>query len=502
MALQKYFSQNFSLDYRSLAAFRMLYGFLLIIDIVNRGIYLEAHYSNNGVVSIEIASTLKHYLHFCLHFLSGESGFITLLFFLQILMALMIVIGYRTKLFVLLSFIFLVSLHCRNSLILDSGDNVLKVMLFWSIFIPIATKFSFDSLLRKNKSTIEKNTISNIGTFAFILQLLSIYIVTGFLKTGENWIDGTAVYYTLQLDTYTTFMGDWLGKQDLLCKFLNYLTLLIEKTFWLLIFIPFKWQLFRVICVAIFMLLHIGFALNMHLGIFPLICIFAWVALLPPLFWDKVLRFQAFNKLIAIVRVRGNNCFKFLFRKRIIEKRYFSDFSQSIKSQIIVCVLLLSVIGWNAAKLKLIDLPKSISNFVILMNLNQSWSMFAPQPYKSDGWYIAKAIRSDGLAIDLFTNSPVSYLKPSDVSDTYLNQRWRKYFTNLYQPKNEKYRGALVRYLRNRYEKQIAKTGVFIETVELVYMREKTLPNYEIPKIDKITLWKYWKDEKYKTNFK
>ncbi|PAU93867.1 hypothetical protein CK503_09345 [Aliifodinibius salipaludis] len=99
--------------------------------------------------------------------------------------ALFVLFGYRTKLAIIVTFVLLLSLHNKNPWILNSGDAYLRMVVFWNIFLPLNKFYSFDNLNNKKP----KNTkYTSFASFGFILQILLLYVITGFLKSSPEWL--------------------------------------------------------------------------------------------------------------------------------------------------------------------------------------------------------------------------------------------------------------------------------------------------------------------------
>ena len=167
--------------------------------------------------------------------------------------------------------------------------------------------------------------------------------------------------------------------------------------------------------------------------------------------------------------------------------------SISFATNIVTVFFLTCITLWNLRIIapSLFKLPKAIDGLSFVLGLDQKWSMFAPYPKKNDGWYVIPGKLKNGTEIDVFQEGePVNWEKPTLVSATYRNQRWRKYLSNLHSQKNKKRRLYYGRYLcrnwntKHKGEKQL-------NTFEIYFMLEKTLPNYQIPKVKKILLWKH-----------
>jgi len=101
---------------------------------------------------------------------------------------------------------------------------------------------------------------------------------------------------------------------------------------------------------------------------------------------------------------------------------------------IVVVVLTLYVAWWNVGvTYGDWEMPGALKTIGTAVRLDQNWNMFAPYPMKDDGWYIIPARLANGKEVDLFHNGdPVSYDKPTYVSKSYEDSRWRRYMMNLW----------------------------------------------------------------------
>jgi hypothetical protein len=79
------------------------------------------------------------------HFLSGQPAFQGALFLLAAVAATAVALGYYTRLAMFLSWYLVISLHDGNPIILHNGDGVLRLLLFWGMFLPLGDHWSLDS---------------------------------------------------------------------------------------------------------------------------------------------------------------------------------------------------------------------------------------------------------------------------------------------------------------------------------------------------------------------
>lgn len=99
--------------------------------------------------------------------------------------------------------IYFVSVNLGNKafVILDGGDNLIQLMWVYLIFMD-PEKHSADA----SDSFFNQlnNGLSNVAFLMARIQLVLVYLVAGLAKvTGPLWENGTALYYTLNVDEYT-----------------------------------------------------------------------------------------------------------------------------------------------------------------------------------------------------------------------------------------------------------------------------------------------------------
>ncbi len=276
-----------SLDLRAMAAFRFFLGFILIVDIVTRAADIRSHYSDFGILPRH--AYIEHFsnpLHVSLHLASGLVEWQALLFTLTAIAGFCVMIGYRTRFATIVAWVLLVSMHNRNTMILNGGDVLFRAIYFWSILLPLGARYSVDAALNTNE-TAPKKLFFSAATIGISVQIAILYVSTAMLKTGKEWWpDGTASYYALQLDSFVTPFGRWMGQQVEMLKFGTFVVYFLELLSGFLIFVPLFFQQIRLLIIAALMFMHFNFDLTMRLGIFPWVDIIALIVLIPSSFWD------------------------------------------------------------------------------------------------------------------------------------------------------------------------------------------------------------------------
>lgn len=276
----------FAIDLRTLALLRVGLAVMIIADLVLRARDLRAHYTDFGIMPRAVIDGFMHPASFSLHLMNGSAWFQVVLFLLAGLLALLLLVGYRTRLMTVLSWVMLVSLQMRNPMILSGEDNLLVLLLFWSMFLPIGARYSIDAALDNNAGT-HPNRFVSIASAALLIQGMSMYLFSALLKSDARWVpDGTAVYFALQLDYLVTPLALWFRQFEALLHGLTYYVWGLELIGPLLLFSPILLRPLRAVLQLAFMSMHFGFFLFLQIGLFPFISILMNLTFTQGWVWD------------------------------------------------------------------------------------------------------------------------------------------------------------------------------------------------------------------------
>lgn len=278
----------FGIDLRTLALFRLGLGLLLILDLALRARDLAAHYTDIGILPRDVAFGVLSPGAFSLHLLNGTVWFQAALFVVAALFAAMLMVGFRTRLATITSWVLLLSLQNRNPYILSGEDNLLLLLTFWAMFLPLGARYSVDMALDRRTRELP-NAWFSVATLALLVQGMSVYFFSALLKSDPQWIpDGTAVYYALQLDYLVTPFGLWFRQFGELLQGLTWYVWTLELIGPVLIFSPVFHRTLRAAFLAAFVTLHIGFFLCLEIGLFPFVAILMNLAFVPGWMWDRL----------------------------------------------------------------------------------------------------------------------------------------------------------------------------------------------------------------------
>ena len=582
----------FALDLRSLALLRIGLALVIIADLLNRFGDIKAHYSDAGVLdrTTLINGFLKPW-YWSVHLLSGQPLVQQILFLIALLLAVLLLIGYRTRWMAIASWALIVSLHNRNPALIFAGDDTLRAIAFWAMFLPLGAYYSVDHALNTSSKPLPKFVISG-ATVGFIFQLCYIYMFSAWFKhQSPLWSEeGSAVYYALSFDQYATGFGQFLLSLKPLLPIMNFGALWFEWLGALLLFIPFKNSFFRAVAIVAFISLHLSFGLTFRLGIFPALCIAAWLAFIPTVFWDwlekktyskeraglkinydrdcgfckKVVLFlrtflilpgtpilvaqenpdvyadmEKYNSwvienwqgkryfkwqgiayvvslspilwwLAPILRLKplmaiGTKIYETIANNRRLMGKFTAPFkydsfqvNHGWTFNIITLLILALVTLWNFTSFAnshifyqsptaTSQIVKRISNSKTaqsirwlgdLTRLDQSWSIFAPNPPRDDGWHVVLGTLKNGNRVNLLSEiEEINWDKPTikDRDRLYRNMQWRTYFINLNRNIGEKLYPHYGNYLCQQWNENRAPKDR-LESVEIFFMTETTAP--------------------------
>lgn len=515
MSQKKLLPFYFTIDLRSLGLFRILLGCMLILDWSARWPSLEAFYTSSGFVPIE-SPLPKAGGEFHFSLLDGATSLpmVQTLFVLGLVCYLMLLVGLHTRCFHVLSFVFFASLLSRNSIILHGGDFALGTMLMWSMFLPRGERFSVDRLLRavclgvpasspREPSPEGEETLScepSLAALAIVCQIALIYYLTAFDKYGDEWRDGTALYYALQIDQLATPLGHWVARWPLgWIKLLTWATLAVEYAAAPLILLPLAQPLLRRIAIVLLCGLHLGTWLMMELGLFPFVTMSTYALLLEAEDW-KTLRRWARKAPRCVIGYYDDAC---VLCRRGVQWLALSDglpddrgvvapasvaplrlrfksprrLLMNVFVGVIFVAVLINSYNLNVAaplyRPQIVE-PRLVRAVIQTTQLIQDWNLFAPYPMKDDGWWVINGVTESGERFDPLTGRTPTWEKPKNLAARY-NAAWRIYLYRLWLRSNSEYRLYFARHItvKNHREKP---PGQRLVQFDFYYVLETTQP--------------------------
>ncbi|MHB8417609.1 MAG: DCC1-like thiol-disulfide oxidoreductase family protein [Myxococcales bacterium] len=269
------FSASFwvgAMDLRPLGLFRITFGFIVTVATLDIGGILYPIISDAGVMPRSaLLGGIARGNRFCLFDVAGPYWVTVVLWLLAVAACAAFTVGWHSRFASVATFFLVTGIHERNLLAFDGADNVIRVMLFWAMFMPVGARYSVDAVRRAAKG---RETLTHAPAFAMRLgqiQICWVYLNSFIHKWGggSQWHDGTALHYALGLDhLFTRDFGQWLFNRPWFYVPGTYFTDLVEAVFLILVFFPYLQPKLKALAIVMGTALHAGIWATMNVGNF------------------------------------------------------------------------------------------------------------------------------------------------------------------------------------------------------------------------------------------
>jgi Vitamin K-dependent gamma-carboxylase len=484
--LKQALRDTFSIDPRSLALMRVLLGFFLLVDLATRAVDLEAFSTDAGVFP-RFDLPAPGSLHGSLHALAGGAVFEAALFVLAALVAITLLVGWHARIAVVLTWVLTISLHNRSPAILISGDKVIRLVLFWSLFLPLGARGGLDARRRDRQG--ENAPVVSLAGALLLLQVFAIYPITVVRKMqSAPWRDLSMVARVMAVDGVTSPLGRLFRVVPAILPAFAAMTILIEAVGPILALTSFKRgkvRTFAVLGMVVFHLLLLGTML--FLGLFPLIMTVAWSVFLPPWFWEEGLpRARRWSERSAPWLARA-----FAAIARLIHRVEGppADAAPRVGRFQSAARVTAAVAVASAAALIVADAALSSGGSkrpptrtaIDFLRLDQDWELYTG--VMTNRYHVYAAKLEDGAWVDLHRGgAPLDWNHPRNRPE---NNRWWKYLLHVVdQP--ETFASNLSVYLVRGWEKDHPHRRV--ESIDIV-MLERPYGLDERAPSHRISIW-------------
>lgn len=278
-----------NVDPRWLGLFRICFGVLLVTELLYRWSYARSLFSNDGLLPnhFSLFAPMGQDLFSVYHVFSTIEE-VHVAFALTLIVFLCFTLGYKTRLFHILSAILITSLHSRNLFTENGGSVVTHSLATWTVFLPLGRCFSIDAVRRSMSSTHEHSSAElnqrqssrvepyvSIVVLGLLLQWSVIYFFNCVHKSGVGWRDHSAIYWFLYQDRIVTDVGVWAREHVPMVVFelLTRATLLVEGALAFILLVPFGRKYLRRIAFLLALGLHGSIALLSRLGPFSYVMV-------------------------------------------------------------------------------------------------------------------------------------------------------------------------------------------------------------------------------------
>ncbi|WP_430591938.1 HTTM domain-containing protein [Humidisolicoccus flavus] len=173
----------------------------------------------NGEMAEPVSSFPQIWLFSAFHAVLGNDVLFTLMYIGLMVLAALVVLGWRFKFVIPVFFVMWVSFIEVNDMLGDQGDNMFRIAILFLFFTDAAAHWSLDARRRRKHELFAVGGSANqIGTLfhnlalvALTAQVIFVYTSGALFKAGgAPWREGRAVYDPLQ----TARFGTWPALSD------------------------------------------------------------------------------------------------------------------------------------------------------------------------------------------------------------------------------------------------------------------------------------------------
>ena len=437
------------IDSRTLAVFRVFVGALVVADLLLRSRNFSLFYTESGVVPRSLAIEHAAEYPFSIYYLTTNSTLIAALFVLQGLIALQLIVGYRTRIATILTFLFVVSLDHHNPFVLSYADALFRLLLFWAIFLPLGERWSIDAVHRERPA---RPYVASVASALILGQMVFMYVVNAAHKReSELWTGGEATALIMGLDEMTFLLGDT-------ARQLPPIVLQIGTLAWFYM-LAFAWLLIllrgrpRLVLLSLFAGAHATFAVTVRIGAFAYVALAGLTLFLQAQFWRDG---RSLLRAMGLDPPRGRPIVDRLERLarrvpdlRIEAPRYRRARRELYTVGVTIVVVTLVVVAlvfplqfWlvtdaedreHRAELAMEETTGlgEIHSVAASVGIVQpAWNVFAPNPRTTDRYYVFPAKTDAGDRIDVYNDRPLTFDRPTDELQTQHGTYRERFYMN------------------------------------------------------------------------
>ncbi|MFM8735988.1 MAG: HTTM domain-containing protein [Pirellulales bacterium] len=405
-ALRDLGSRAFTLDVRSLAAFRVAIGLILVADCLLRTRDFGLMFTPDGIFPPDL---LRQFhgdpFLWSLALLDDSAWWGGCVLAAEGVAGGCLAVGVGTRLATAVAWVALVSVIRRTSPATNAGDAWLACLVFWSMFLPLGAVWSVDAWRRGRASlaAAPPTVVRSVASAALVLEVVAVYLGAGLSKCNATWFSGAAMAHALSVHDHGTWLGEALARADWLARPLTWSVVFAELGAPILLVLR-PTPRVRMLTALAFMAFHLAIWVTMSVGLFAAIGIAAWLPLLPAQFWDRATGVVAVPPRVA--SLRGPAAWACATALAIALASFLQIFGP-----------------WRSTRP-----PRPLMIAAHALCLVQEWAMFGAVP-PQEQWVYGRAELIDGSVVDLLRNGrPFQRDRPAGGFSSLAHHRWHKFF--------------------------------------------------------------------------
>lgn len=494
-------------DPRSLGLFRIAFGLVLLSDLLRRYEQLDCWYTNGGLLPNHTLLWRPAAGHvFSLFFVASSRTEAAIGFAICAVVYLLYTVGFRTRVLQVLVLICRVSLNSRLAILENGGDMVVNLLCVFTLALPLGRRFSVDARLAARRgAAADSKGVASLAMLGLILQFAAIYFFNAASKVGDAWTSGMAVHYALHQDKFVTPLGVWMREQlsTGTLELLTWATLAVEWAGFALLVTPVFARQARLIAVLILPLLHLGFALGLHLGTFSWAMMSFFALLLMRPHWDAMGRVwdrNASRRWACALRSVGAGAGALLDRLTAAARPSASPASTAAAPQrrarrvgwlrvgwlseasigLLIVAIATEALNDNTSVPQWLRVPQPAWAKAVIEypRLLQGWRMFAPDPPFTDSMIYVAATTAAGERVDPYNivasrhDYPAGETVPERMGQS---QFFTMYSDRIAQPQYAAYRQAFSEWLL-AYPRRTGQPSDCLTAFEVYAVVDRTPP--------------------------
>lgn len=195
-------------------------------------------------------------------------------------LAILFILGFATRLVTPLLLFYWLALSTNSVFLTNGGDVVIRLVLLFCIVANLSAHWSIDSSIRQHRGSASIYPVAvtsripewarvaahNTAVLLCSYQVLLIYVNSAIFKLmGDEWLQGSALYYALQLDVFQVFpeLSSAAWQSTPLVMVGSWVSLWVQLLFPVLLL----WRPTRDAALIVIMVMHLG--IGLFLGLWP-----------------------------------------------------------------------------------------------------------------------------------------------------------------------------------------------------------------------------------------
>ena len=417
----------FTLDLRSLAAFRTAIGLLVTIDALLRSRDVSLMFAPDGMFPLGL---LRDYLDdpfaWSLATLVAADWWGPAMLCLEAAAGLLLAVGCLTRCATIACWLAVVSILRRTAPATNAGDAWLACLLFWGMFLPLGSAWSWDA-----RRDSRRGQVFSSATVALVLQIAVVYLAAGLSKWNDVWFSGDAVRFAMSVHDHGTPLGAWLLGTGWMARPASWTVLAIELLGPVLLIAAPSARV-RGCLFILFMLFHLAICLTMTVGLFGYVGLAAWLALVPPEFWNR----------LDTRGAAGGHAPEASAGPESLATRWACLAAGTLA----LVSLVHDVTPWRRS-----PLPRHVRSLITIPYMHQEWGMFGDVE-RQEQWVYARAELANGNVVDLLRGGrPLETERPTAGFTSLPHHRWHKLFWVLPSPRQRIFAPAIAAALARQW---------------------------------------------------